>query len=449
MNQVHLIQKKRDGHELTDRELDFLISGYVSEEIPEYQISALLMAIYFQGMTPKETATLTRVMRDSGIVLNHSAISGFKVDKHSTGGVGDKVSLILAPLIASTGLYVPMISGRALAHTGGTLDKLEAIPGFRTNLSLDELETGLEKVGAVLVGQTADLTPADKKLYALRDATATVNSIPLITASILSKKMAEGIDALVLDVKAGSGAIFEEKDKAWELARMLVGTATHFDLPTTAIVTNMEQPLGNAIGNWLETKEAIETLQGNGPADLVELTFTLSAQMLVLGKKVETVAEGFDVLQEKIASGEAFDKFLEIVELHGGDTSVVKNPQSYPTSEFKFEVKSEKNGYVAGLHSREIGVTSMALGAGRASVADGIDYTCGILLHKKVGDSVAEGEVVATAYSNSQDRLEANKAHLLSAITISEEKPPIEPLIYARIDASGEAKWDSERKAFG
>ncbi|HEX9652558.1 MAG TPA: thymidine phosphorylase, partial [bacterium] len=283
MNPIDIIIKKREGEALSAEELQFLISGYVQDAIPDYQIAAFLMAVYFRNMAPAETATLTRIMRDSGAILDLSDIPGFKIDKHSTGGVGDKVSIILAPLVAAAGLVVPMISGRALAHTGGTLDKLEAIPGFRTNLSIPEIRSLLQKIGVAMVGQTADLAPADKKIYALRDATGTVHAIPLITASILSKKMAEGIDALVLDVKAGSGAIFETKEKAQELARMLVATASQFSLKTVAVITSMEQPLGNAIGNWLETREAIATLGGNGPADLVEVTLTLGAQMLVLG----------------------------------------------------------------------------------------------------------------------------------------------------------------------
>lgn len=448
MNQVDIIAKKRDGKELTAEELGFLVSGYVDGSIPDYQISAFLMAVYFQGMTSKEIAVLTKLMRDSGVVLTHSSINGFKVDKHSTGGVGDKVSLILAPLVASTGLYVPMISGRALAHTGGTLDKLEAIPGFRTNLSLAELEAQLKKIGVVLVGQTENLTPADKKIYALRDATATVDSIPLITASILSKKLAEGIDALVLDVKAGNGAIFEAKEKAWELARMLVKAAEHFNLKTSAIITSMAQPLGKTIGNWLETREAIDMLNGDGPEDLVELTLTLSAQMLILGKKVNSFSEGIDLLQEKINSGEAFDKFLEIVAMHGGDTSLIEHPERYPSSKFKFEVKSEKAGYVSQIISREIGIISMSLGAGRNSIEDNVDYTAGIVLRKKIGDVVEAGETLAYAFSNDQKLIEANKIRLEKAFTVSEQHIQPEPLIYSLIDSTGEKSWNPTIKSF-
>ncbi|MFQ5677165.1 MAG: thymidine phosphorylase, partial [bacterium] len=402
MNQVDLIAKKRDGQELNSDELAFLISEYVKDSIPDYQVSAFLMATYFQGMTAKETATLTQLMRDSGTVLDLSAISGFKTDKHSTGGVGDKVSLVLAPLVASAGLIVPMISGRALAHTGGTLDKLEAIPGFRTGLTLREMKQQLEKIGVIMVGQTDDLCPADKKIYALRDATATVNSIPLICASILSKKLAEGIDALVLDVKAGSGAIFETKDKSWELAKKLVDTAQHFDLKTCAILSSMKQPLGNTVGNWLETKEAIETLKGAGPPDLRELTLALSAQMLVQSGIVQTIQSGLSVLNDKLASGDAFEKFLQIVEMQGGDVKIVENSDDYPAAKYSSEIQSDRTGYVSEINSRQIGIISMALGAGRRSVQDQIDYSSGILLRKKVGDRIAAGETLVVAYCNDE-----------------------------------------------
>lgn len=448
MNQVDLILKKRDGGKLTEAEIDFLISGYVKGDIPDYQLSAFLMAVYFQGMTEVETATLTKLMRDSGIVLTHPNINGFKVDKHSTGGVGDKVSLILAPLVACVGLYVPMISGRALAHTGGTLDKLEAIPGFRTNLSLDEMETVLRETGSFLVGQTDNLTPADKKIYALRDATGTVNSIPLITASILSKKMAEGIDALVLDVKAGSGAIFKDQEKAWELAGMLVKTAHQFGLKTSAILSEMNQPLGKAVGNWLETKEAIETLQGKGPEDLTQLTLILSSQMLVLAGKVTSLTDGMNLLQEKLNNGEAFNKFLQLVEKHDGDTRPVKDTSIYPKSKFQAEIKSPQAGYVSEIQAREIGILSMNLGAGRKSMTDRIDYPAGILLNKKVGDIVEKGELLATAHAGSQQRMNENLSAIENAFTISSSKPEEQSLIFGMIDEKGKKSWDAEKMEF-
>lgn len=448
MNQISIIEKKRDGQELSESEITFLIEGYVADEIPDYQISAFLMAVYFQGMSAREAAVLTRLMRDSGVVLRHAGIPGPKVDKHSTGGVGDKVSLVLAPLVASAGLYVPMISGRALAHTGGTLDKLESIPGFRTNLSMPELGKILLETGAVLVGQNAELTPADKKMYALRDATATVNSIPLITASILSKKMAEGIDALVLDVKAGSGAIFKDQETAWQLAQMLVDTATEFGLKTTAIVTAMDQPLGNTIGNWLETREAIETLQGGGPEDFKNLTLILSAQMLVLSKAVQTLAEGIEFLEKKLNSGAAFQKFIEIVRQQGGDVSVVERPASYAEPKYKLEINAELDGYVSKMVSRELGIASMALGAGRHSMNDEIDYISGLVLHKKVGDKVSSGDTLLSAYSNAEDLLQQNEQRIRAAVEVVPEVVSRPALIYGAITPEGRKSWNPESQDF-
>jgi pyrimidine-nucleoside phosphorylase len=436
MNPIDIIIKKRDGETLSADELQFLISGYVRDAIPDYQIAAFLMSVYFRGMMPAEIATLTQIMRDSGTVLDLSDIAGFKIDKHSTGGVGDKVSLILAPLVAAAGLIVPMISGRSLGHTGGTLDKLEAIPGFKTNLGIPEIKRLLETIGVALVGQTADLTPADKKIYALRDATGTVQAIPLITASILSKKMAEGIDALVLDVKAGSGAIFETKEKAEELARMLVATASQFNLKTVAVITSMDQPLGNAIGNWLETREAIETLRGDGPADLGEVTLTLGGQMLVMGGDAANLETGKKTLQKKIDDGSGFAKFLEIVKAQGGDTSVIEHPEKYPSAKFSFEIKSPKAGFVSEIHCREIGKISMALGAGRTAVNDGVDYTSGILLHKKVGNAVEAGEILAIAHTNKKERFEENKTRLQSVFKISDKPTQPPSLIQGWIDGS-------------
>jgi pyrimidine-nucleoside phosphorylase len=434
MNPIDIIIKKRDGGTLAPEELQFLVTGYVQGHIPDYQISAFLMAVYFQGMTPAETAAFTRIMRDSGTVLNLSDIPGFKVDKHSTGGVGDKVSLALAPLVAAAGLVVPMISGRALAHTGGTLDKLEAIPGFRTNLTIAETKAQLNEIGVALIGQTAELCPADKKIYALRDATGTVHAIPLITASILSKKLAEGIDALVLDVKAGRGAIFQEKEKAWELARMLVSTARQFNLNTVALITSMEQPLGNAVGNWLETREAIETLKGNGPADLLDVTLTLGAQMLVMGGVAANLEFGKKILQEKINDGSGFEKFLQIVEKQGGDVSMIEKPASYPAAKHVMEIKSPESGFVAEINPREIGIISMALGAGRNAVIDSVDYTSGMMLNKKVGDKVAAGEPLALAYANKKELLEKYQMRLRSAFKISTNKVEPPPLVYGLVD---------------
>ncbi|MFQ6113557.1 MAG: thymidine phosphorylase, partial [bacterium] len=353
-------------------------------------------------------------------------------------------SLILAPLVASAGLVVPMISGRALVHTGGTLDKLKAIPGFRTNLSLAELKKQLRKIGVALMGQSENLCPADKKIYALRDATATVQSPPLITASILSKKLAEGIEALVLDVKAGNGAIFNEREKAWDLARRLIKTADRFNLNTAAFITSMEQPLGKAVGNWLETKEAIETLKGEGPDDLVDLTVTLGAQMLVMGDCARDITQAKSVLLEKLNSGQAFEKFLKLVELQGGDCSVVENPDKYSRPKYVLEIPTPRTGFVSHVHAREIGIISMELGAGRKAVTDAVDYTSGILLQKKQGDKVSKGEILALAFCNKKDFLENIKARIQKAIKIVDEKTEPEPLIYSLMDSSGEKKWNPE-----
>ncbi|MFQ5636555.1 MAG: thymidine phosphorylase [bacterium] len=439
MNPIDIITKKRDGGSLSHNELDYLVNGYVREDIPDYQLSAFLMSVYFRGMVPEEIASFTQIMRDSGTVLDLADISGFKVDKHSTGGVGDKVSLILAPLAASAGLVVPMMSGRALAHTGGTLDKLEAIPGFRTNLSIPEFMAQLEKIGVALIGQTGDLCPADKKIYALRDATATVNAIPLITASILSKKMAEGVDALVLDVKAGSGAIFEDKENAWDLAWMLVKTAEHFNLKTTAILTSMQQPLGNFVGNWLETREAIETLQGNGPDDLLDVTLALSAHMLMQAKMFQTLSEAKAKLKQLLDSGEALEKFEQIVAAQGGDLSVIAEPATYPRSKYHSEIKSPHSGYISAIHCREIGKISMALGAGRSAVSDSVDFTSGIHLQKKIGHHVEKGETLAVAFSNNQDTLTQYETRLQAAFQIGENETRPEPLILGTVDVSGES----------
>lgn len=449
MNVIELITKKRDGGILSSGELGFLISEYVDERIPDYQMAAFLMAVYFQGMDFDETRTFTQLMRMSGSVLDLSDVHGLKSDKHSTGGVGDKVSVILAPLVASAGMIVPMMSGRALAHTGGTLDKLEAIPGFRTDLGLQRMKTQLQKLGVALIGQTNDICPADKKIYALRDATATVNSIPLITASILSKKLAEDLDVLVLDVKAGAGAIFEEKEMAWKLARSLVRTAEKFGLQTAAVLTNMEQPLGNAVGNWLETKEAIETLHGNGPPDLVEVTLNLAAHMLLLGNLVGSLAEGKSVLAAKLRSGEAYEKFLEIVDAQGGDRSVVEDPAKYPAAKHAKQIIANRSGVISAINARIIGMQSMALGAGRNSMHDKIDYTAGIQLQKKVGDQVAEGDVLAVAYSAKQERLEQHHSAIVSAFKIVEENIEPEPLILGTVDALGEQKFEDRKRGAG
>lgn len=440
MNPIDLIARKRDGEPLSDAELDFLIRAYVADALPDYQMAAWLMAIYFQGLSFDETAHMTRLMRDSGDVLDLSGISTAKVDKHSTGGVGDKVSLVLAPLVAAAGLVVPMISGRALGHTGGTLDKLEAIPGFSADLNLDKITRQLQDIGVALVGQTDRLCPADKKIYALRDATATVNSIPLITSSILSKKLAEDLDALVVDVKAGSGAIFPDPEKAWELGRSLVKTAQHFDLRITACVTDMQQPLGFAIGNWLETQEAVETLRGEGPPDLLDVTLTLGSQMLVLAGAAESDDVARRKLQKILESGAAFERFVEVVERQGGDTAVIDDPTKYSPAKHLQEIRASKSGYVTAIDARSIGTVSMELGAGRLSKEGSIDYAAGIVLQKKVGDQVAEGEVLAVAHTNDSRRLQDGCDRIAGAYRIEEEAPESRPVVLGFVDEGGEER---------
>jgi pyrimidine-nucleoside phosphorylase len=448
MNQIDIIKKKQHGSELQPDELQFLIRGYVDGSIPDHQIAAFLMAVYFQGMSDEEVVVLTGLMRDSGVVLDLKNIDGIKVDKHSTGGVGDKISLILAPLAACAGLIVPMMSGRALAHTGGTLDKLAAIPGFRTDLTLEEIHKQLQSTGIVLVGQTDELCPADKKIYALRDATATVACIPLITASIISKKLSEGIDALVLDVKSGDGAIFSDAKKSRPLATKLIRTADRFGLRSSAILTDMNAPLGYAIGNWLETHEAIQTLQGHGPRDVETLSLVLGAQMLMLSGTVTTITEGMHLLKGKLDSGLAFEKFLQVVAKQGGDTGMVEHPEKYRQSKFHKVIKSDRSGVIAGIKTREIGEIAMALGAGRNSIEQSVDTTSGIVLATKVGSAVKAGDTVAIAHAEHADLLDRLQKRLQDAFIIADAAEPAQPLIHSLIDVCGEKKWHPHLRKF-
>lgn len=426
MTALEIIAKKRDGHELSDAEIEFFINGYVGRVIPDYQAAALLMAIYCRGMSFQETVTLTRLMRDSGEVVDLSAIPGLKVDKHSTGGVGDKISLILAPLVAAAGVPVPMVSGRSLAHTGGTLDKLESIPGFRTNLTLRQFAQHLKKFGVCLIGQTRTMCPADRLIYALRDATATVPSLPLICASILSKKLAEGINALVLDVKIGNGAIFDTDNQSEELARQLIRVAGEFEMPAVALLTDMSQPLGRAIGNWLEVLEAIEVLRGSGPDDVRELTLALGAYMLLLGKKAESVQEGYQQARQVLESGETWEKFVAIVEAQGGDVKFVQRPERYPKPKHRREIEATRTGWISAINARRLGQMVMALGAGRRSLNDHVDYTAGLYVEKKIGDAVASGEPLLRVQSSSTKINDGIAAELRDCFIISEQqmKPP-------------------------
>lgn len=400
MRMVDIIEKKRDGKELSTQEINFFIEGYTKGDIPDYQASALAMAIFFQDMTDRERADLTRAMVNSGDTIDLSGIKDIKVDKHSTGGVGDTTTLVLAPLVASLGIPVAKMSGRGLGHTGGTIDKLESVKGFHVELTKEQFINLVNKNKLAVMGQSGNLTPADKKLYALRDVTGTVNSIPLIASSIMSKKIAAGADAIVLDVKTGNGAFMKTEKDAKELAHAMVRIGNHVGRKTIAIISDMSQPLGFAIGNALEVKEAIETLQGKGPQDLTELVLTLGSQMVILARKAQTTKEARAMLKEAIDSGKAIAKFKEFLQNQGGDASIVDDTTKLPQAKYQIELPALKSGYVSRIIANEIGVASMMLGAGRATKEDTIDLAVGLVLHKKVGDKVAEGESLLTIHSN-------------------------------------------------
>lgn len=436
-NPVSLIRKKRDGGMLQEREIENLIEAYTKDELPDYQMSAFLMASFLNGLNDEEAAALTKSMLHSGIVVDLSDIPGVKVDKHSTGGVGDKLSLILAPIVASCGVPVPMISGRGLGHTGGTLDKLESIPGFTVDITLDRYIEILKAENMVLAGQTEEIAPADKRLYALRDVTATVESIPLIAGSIMSKKLAEGIDALVLDVKFGSGAFMKKKEDAVRLAETLVGIGEQFGKETIAYLTNMEQPLGYAVGNWLEVKESIDGLRGEGPDDVMEISHLLAGTMIYLGKKATTVEEGIEKSKAAVADGSAFKKWVDIVKAHDGDTTVVEDPSSYPKAGTIVPVESKKNGYITEMDAFAMGMISLELGAGRRTKDDGVDPAAGFVLHKKVGDYIEENETLATLHTNNETMISESKNAMIQAITVSDKNPELQKQIAHRVDKNG------------
>ena len=419
MRIVDLIRKKRDGHELTREEIQFIVRGYTDGQFPDYQMSSWLMAVLLRGMTGQEIATLTEVMLHSGITLDWSDLPGKKVDKHSTGGVGDKTSLILAPIVAAGGLLVPMISGRGLGHTGGTLDKLEAIPGFDVNLAPDRMREVLGKCGMVLVGQTEKIVPADKKMYALRDVTGTVESPALICASIMSKKIAEGIDALVLDVKTGSGAFMKKEADAVHLAKLMVETGVRIGKRMVALITDMDQPLGRYVGNALEVIECIEVLKEGGPADLRDLSIELSAWMFYLGDRTASIDEGRKLAQQMIANGSAFEKFCEVAQLQGGNAEALRDTRKLPTATNRREVRSQTAGYVQTINSEQVGVASLVLGGGREKKEDSIDPAVGIVLHKKVGDAVAENEPICTLHYNADARLTEAESLIRSSYVLS------------------------------
>ncbi len=429
MNTVELIKKKRDGKSLTNEEISFLVENYTKRKIPDYQFSAFLMAAFLNGLNKRETSALTNSMLYSGKVLDLKNIAGNKIDKHSTGGVGDKTSLIIAPVVAAAGVKVPMISGRGLGHTGGTLDKLEAIPGFKTNLSLKTYKQNLKKIGAVLIGQTKNIAPADKLIYSLRDVTATVESIPFITASIMSKKLAEGIDGLVLDVKTGSGAFMKKKSDALELANSLISTAKNFNKKVIAFITDMNQPLGNYIGNWFEVYESIKVLQGEKVDDLWEVSLNLAGAMLLLGKKVASLKEGIKLSEKMIKSGKAFDKFLQIAELQHGNTFYLKNPGKYPRSKYSGKIYAAKTGYVEKINTYKIGIAALELGAGRKTKEDKIDPKAGIIFHAKLGKRLKKGELVAEVFSDKENGMDYASRLINEAVLLSKSKPAKTKLI--------------------
>lgn len=426
MNVVEIIRKKRDGYILEKDEIDFLISNYTNNKIPDYQFSAFLMAAYLKGMNSKETSYLTNAMLHSGKVLNLDAIPGIKIDKHSTGGVGDKTSLIIAPIAAAAGVKVPMISGRGLGHTGGTLDKLESIPRFRTELSINEYKKVLAKCGAVLIGQTKDIAPADKMIYALRDVTATVESIPLITASIMCKKLAEGIDGLVLDIKTGSGAFMKKERNAVELANSLISTAKAFNKKVIAFITDMNQPLGNYIGNWLEVYESLLILRGENKNDLYELCIKLAGAMIFLGKKAKTQENGEAIAKDLIKNGKAYQKFIEIIKAQGGDASYIKDPGKYQKPSYKKIIKSPLNGYLKSINTFELGMYAVELGAGRMKKDDKIDPTAGIIFNYKIGDKIKKGDVIAEIFSNDKKDILNVEKKFIKLVGFSDKKidPP-------------------------
>jgi pyrimidine-nucleoside phosphorylase len=426
---VELIIKKRKGLELSKEEYQTIIDGFVSGNIPDYQISAFLMAVYFKGLTSTETANLTDVMMRSGELIDLSEIKGIKVDKHSTGGVGDKTTLVLAPLVAAAGVPVAKMSGRGLGHTGGTLDKLESIKGLSVDMSRQEFIDKIKTHNIAVCGQNANLVPADKKLYALRDVTGTVDNMSLISSSIMSKKLACGADAIVIDIKVGHGAFMKTLKDAEKLAQTMIGIGSKMNRKVIAVITSMSEPLGYAVGNALEVEEAIDTLKGNGPEDLTELCLELGSHMLVLGQVAKNYDEGIDILKRLIKSGKAFDKFVEFVEVQGGDIKMVNQTELLPNAKYSYTYKSKEVGYINDLNALDIGLASVKLGAGRETKESSLDFGAGIILKKKIGDYVNKDEVLAMLYSNNDTTFVRATEFMDVAYHISEEKPPKKPLI--------------------
>ena len=439
MNPVQVIIRKRDGHTLTDHEIRFLIDAYRTGEMPDYQMAAFLMAAQLQGLNLAETNTLTECMLRSGAVMDFSDVPGAKVDKHSTGGVGDKVSLVLAPIVGSCGVRVPMISGRALGHTGGTLDKLESIPGFRTDIPLSRFRSQLREVGVVLLGQTAEIAPADQKLYALRDVTANVDFIPFITASIMSKKLAEGLDGLVLDVKMGRGAFMKTEAEARELGQWLVRVGETNGTPTVALLTDMNVPLGLKVGNWLEVEESIDCLNGRGPADLMTLVYQLCAEMIFMAGLAESVDAGLLKAREAVATGRALDKMIEIVEAQGGDPEVIRDPHRRPRSLQPSTVHAPEwaDGYVSDIDAMTIAEAGNAMGVGRLVQDDMIDPEAGIALLRRPGDSVSPGDPIADFYTARTSQAVELGREVMRAFSFSSSPPDPRPVLVDRLSLSG------------
>ncbi|WP_425448684.1 pyrimidine-nucleoside phosphorylase [Dethiothermospora halolimnae] len=437
MRMYDIIEKKREGHELTKEEIDFFVKGYTDGKIPDYQVSALLMAIFFRKMNKRETVDLTKAMLNSGETIDLSAIKGIKVDKHSTGGVGDKTTLVLGPMVAACGLPVAKMSGRGLGHTGGTLDKLESIKNFKIALKREDFIGNVNNINLAVCSQTANIAPADKKLYALRDVTATVDNTSLIASSVMSKKLASGSNAIVLDVKVGSGAFMKNLDDAFLLAEEMVDIGNSMDRNTVAVLSNMNEPLGYAVGNAIEVKEAIETLQNRGPKDLVELCLTLGSRLLLLGNIVDNIEEGRKMLVEVIENGKAYEKLLEFVEAQGGDVEYVKNPELLPKAEHIIEVESEKEGYITSINAEKVGKCALSLGAGRETKDSILDLSAGIILNKKVGDKVNKGDVLAYIHSNDINTGEKVSFSLKKIIDVKANNDKKPKLIYGIVDNKG------------
>lgn len=434
MRMVDVIAKKRDGGELSTEEIQFLVDGYTDGSIPDYQMSAWAMAVFFRGMTPRETGDLTMAMAGSGEQLDLSSLSGIKVDKHSTGGVGDKTTLVVAPLVAAAGIPVAKMSGRGLGYSGGTIDKLESFAGFEVERTREQFLQQVRDIGVSVIGQSGNLTPADKKLYALRDVTATVEAVPLIASSIMSKKIAAGADAILLDVKVGKGAFMKSLEEAETLAHAMVAIGSQVGRKTVAVISDMNQPLGFAVGNALEVKEAVETLAGKGPRDLTELALSIGSRMLVLGQLVQTVEEGRSKLMEIMASGKAVDKLAEMVEAQGGDKRDVYDLSRLPGATIEHIISAEQDGYIHAIDAEAVGHASVVLGAGRLTKEMPIDLAVGLVLHKKRGDEVRKGDALLTIYANQQPLLQSALQELENAISISTNSPIEQPLIYKIID---------------